>query len=102
VEVGFPPFYENASPRPGEDTAPVWTPFAGRLAQTQVTRLTSAGLYLGSSQAPFDLEGERGRPEGGDPSWRLLISRFLLSSMLGAHDILTTRLGPPGGIRCSS
>jgi hypothetical protein len=57
----FRPFYENASPAPGEDTSPVCAPLTRRLAQTQVTLLTSAGLYLRSSQAPFDVEGERAR-----------------------------------------
>lgn len=68
----FRPRYESPSPPPGEDASPVWAPVAGRLSSLAITLLSSAGLYLEGSQAPFDLEGERARPEWGDPSLRLI------------------------------
>jgi len=68
----FRPLYESPSPPPGEDVAPVWAPVARRLSASTVTLLTSAGLYVEGAQAPFDLEGERARPDWGDPSFRLI------------------------------
>jgi Glycine/sarcosine/betaine reductase selenoprotein B (GRDB) len=69
----FRPWYEGRGPFPGE-TDPVWAPFAKRLADARVALLTSAGMYVEGAQAPFDLEGERARPEWGDPSWRAIPS----------------------------
>jgi hypothetical protein len=65
----FRPIYEGRGPFPGEE-APVWAPFAKRLASSRIALLTSAGMYLESSQASFDLEREQNNPEWGDPSWR--------------------------------
>jgi len=65
----FRPLYEGRGPFPGEED-PVWKPFAKRLSESRIALLTSAGLYLKESQPPFDLDGERARPEWGDPSWR--------------------------------
>jgi hypothetical protein len=65
----FRPFYEGRGPFPGED-AVVWTPFEKRLAESRIALLTSAGIYLRSSQPPFDLEREEANPEWGDPTWR--------------------------------
>jgi D-proline reductase (dithiol) PrdB len=65
----FRPMYEGRGPFPGED-APVWAPFEKRLGASRIALLTSAGMYLESSQAPFDLEREQSHPEWGDPSWR--------------------------------
>lgn len=67
----FRPIYEGRGPFPGEE-GPVWTPFSKRLAESRIALLTSAGLYDPASQAPFDLESERKRPEWGDPSWRAI------------------------------
>lgn len=61
--------YEGRGPFPGEE-APVWAPFEKRLAEARIALLTSAGLYLKSSQPSFDLEREQNNPEWGDPSWR--------------------------------
>jgi hypothetical protein len=67
----FVPLYENAQPLPGEDE-PVFAPFEKRLAEASVTLLTSAGLYLEGSQAPFDADRERREPTWGDPTHRVL------------------------------
>lgn len=61
--------YEGRGPFPGEE-APEWAPFEKRLAEARIALLTSAGLYLKSSQPSFDLEREQNNPEWGDPSWR--------------------------------
>jgi D-proline reductase (dithiol) PrdB len=67
----FRPFYEGRGPFPGEET-PVWAPFAKRLADSKIALLSSAGLYLESSQPAFDLDRERAEPGWGDPSWRVI------------------------------
>jgi D-proline reductase (dithiol) PrdB len=67
----FIPLYSGATPEPGDD-GPVWAPFEKRLAEAQIGLLTSAGLYLDGSQAPFDGEREKGEPTWGDPSHRVL------------------------------
>jgi len=50
----------------------VWAPFEGRLAGARIALLSSAGLYMRSEQAPFDLARERREPTWGDSSYRLL------------------------------
>jgi hypothetical protein len=65
----FRPLYEGRGPLRGEE-GPVWAPFSKRLAEARIALLTSAGLYVRGSQAAFDLDAERGRPEWGDPTWR--------------------------------
>jgi len=67
----FRPLYEHPSRLPGEDE-PVWAPATKRLAETRLTLLTSAGLYVESGQPSFDLERERRDPTWGDPGWRRL------------------------------
>ena len=67
----FRPFYEGRGPFPGEE-APVWAPFAKRLADSKIALLSSAGLYLESGQPAFDLDRERAEPDWGDPSWRAI------------------------------
>lgn len=69
----FRPLYEGRGPFPGEDE-PVWAPFEKRLAQSRIALLTSAGLYVKGTQAPFDVEREQANPEWGDPSWRAIPS----------------------------
>src|SRR4029077_2148691 len=65
----FRPMYEDRGAFPGE-AAPVWAPFEKRLAAARIALLTSAGLYVRSTQPSFDLEREQNHPEWGDPSWR--------------------------------
>ena len=65
----FRPLYEGRGPFPGEE-GPVWAPFEKRLAASRIALLTSAGIYVKVSQASFDLDAERARPEWGDPTWR--------------------------------
>jgi hypothetical protein len=65
----FRAMYEGRGPFPGEE-APVWAPFEKRLAAARIALLTSAGLYVRTTQPSFDLEREQSHPEWGDPSWR--------------------------------
>jgi D-proline reductase (dithiol) PrdB len=67
----FRPLYEGRGPFPGE-SEPVWAPFAKRLADSRIALLTSAGIHLKAGQPAFDLDGERARPEWGDPTWRVI------------------------------
>jgi hypothetical protein len=69
----FRPLFEGSGPFPGED-GPVWAPFSKRLGESRIALLTSAGLYARGSHAAFDLDGERERPEWGDPTWRAIPS----------------------------
>ena len=80
----FRPFYEGRGPFPGEDTG-VWAPFEKRLAQSRIGLLTSAGIYLKSSQPAFDLEREQANPEWGDPSWRAIPASAAASDIAAAH-----------------
>jgi hypothetical protein len=65
----FRPMYEGRGAFPGEE-APVWAPFEKRLAGSRIALLTSAGIYVRSSQPSFDVDREQSEPEWGDPSWR--------------------------------
>jgi len=80
----FRPIYEGHGPFPGEE-APVWAPFAKRLASSRIALLTSAGMYLKSSQASFDLEREQNNPEWGDPSWRSIPANANATDIGVAH-----------------
>ena len=80
----FRPFYEGRGPFAGEDAA-VWAPFEKRLAESRIALLTSAGIYLKSSQPPFDLEREQANPEWGDPSWRPIPASAAASDLAVAH-----------------
>ena len=81
----FRPLYEGRGPHPGEE-APVWTPFAKRLADTRIALLSSAGLYVKGEQRAFDLERERDEPDWGDPSWRPISGRPLGVAHLHIND----------------
>jgi len=80
----FRPMYEGRGPFPGEE-APVWAPFEKRLAASRIALLTSAGLYVKSSQRSFDLEREQNHPEWGDPSWRSIPSHTDVAEIGVAH-----------------
>jgi D-proline reductase (dithiol) PrdB len=101
----FRPLFEKPPRLPGHE-APVWAPFAKRLAEAKVALLTSAGLYLKATQPPFDGEREKREPTWGDPSWRaipdyvttpelgMLHLHLNSADVLADHDIAlpTTRL----------
>jgi hypothetical protein len=80
----FRPMYEGRGPFPGEE-APVWAPFEKRLAAARIALLTSAGLYVRSTQPSFDLERERNNPEWGDPSWRSIPASVEVADIAVAH-----------------
>jgi hypothetical protein len=65
----FRPLYEGRGPFPGEEK-PVWQPFEKRLADARIALLTSAGMYVKASHAPFDVAYEQTHPDWGDPTWR--------------------------------
>ena len=65
----FRPYYEGRGPFRGEEQ-PVWAPFEKRLTDAKIALLTSAGVFMRTSQPPFDVEAEQAHPEWGDPSWR--------------------------------
>ena len=67
----FRPMYENP-PRLDREDEPVWAPFDLRLAEARIALVTSAGLYVNTTQEPFDAEGERANPYWGDPTWRAI------------------------------
>jgi len=67
----FRPLYEGRGAFPGEE-APVWAPFEKRLASSNIALLTSAGIFVKGTQAPFDLAREKANPEWGDPTWRAI------------------------------
>jgi D-proline reductase (dithiol) PrdB len=67
----FRPLFEKP-PRLAGHEAPVWAPFARRLAEAKIALLASAGLYVKATQPPFDGERERREPTWGDPSWRAI------------------------------
>ena len=80
----FRPLYEGRGAFPGEEH-PVWAPFEKRLSASRIALLTSAGIYLKTSQPSFDLDGERERPEWGDPSWRPIPSNAKPEDFAVAH-----------------
>jgi len=80
----FRPLYEGRGPFPGED-APVWARFEKRLAESRIALLTSAGIYLKSSQPAFDLEREQAHPDWGDPSWRAIAASAREADIGVAH-----------------
>ncbi len=80
----FRPLYEGRGPFPGEE-APVWAPFEKRLAESRIALLTSAGLYLKSSQPSFDLDYEQTHPDWGDPTWRSITATAKAEEIAVAH-----------------
>ena len=67
----FRPRYEAMGPSPDE-ADPVWAPFPVRLGDARIALLSSAGLSVRATQAPFDADGERANPLWGDPTWRAI------------------------------
>jgi hypothetical protein len=80
----FRPLYEGRGPLPGEED-PVWAPLEKRLSESRIALLTSAGIYLKGSQPSFDLDGERARPDWGDPSWRSIPAAAKAADLGVAH-----------------
>ena len=80
----FRPLYEGRGAFRGEEE-PVWAPFEKRLSAARIALLTSAGLYVKSAQAPFDLEREQDHPEWGDPSWRAISASTAPGDLGVAH-----------------
>lgn len=49
-----------------------WTPMTRPLDQARFGLVTSGGLYHEGHEPPFDLDGERSKPDWGDPTFRTL------------------------------
>jgi D-proline reductase (dithiol) PrdB len=67
----FRAMYEQPPRLDGEDEA-VWAPFPKRLAEASVALLSSAGVFVTATDAPFDMDRERAEPGWGDPTWRAI------------------------------
>ena len=80
----FRPFYEGRGPFSGEENA-VWAPFEKRLDESRIALLSSAGLYVKSTQPSFDLEHEQTHPDWGDPSWRAIPASTTAADIAVAH-----------------
>jgi D-proline reductase (dithiol) PrdB len=80
----FRSFYEGRGPFAGEHE-PVWAPFEKRLQESRIALLTSAGLFVKTTQPSFDLERERAHPEWGDPSWRAMPAAVDATDLGVAH-----------------
>ncbi len=52
--------------------APPWTPVTKPLSQLRIALVTTAGINVRGVEPPFDYEGERARPDWGDPTFRIL------------------------------
>ena len=76
--------FEGVGPLPGEEAA-IWATFEKRLADSLISLLTSAGIYLKDKQPSFDLEHEQTNPEWGDPSWRSIPAGYLPDDIGVAH-----------------
>ncbi len=63
----------------------MWAPFEKRLGSAGIALLSSAGIFVKGTQASFDLERERARPEWGDPSWRAIPSSSRAPDLGVAH-----------------
>lgn len=51
---------------------PPWTPVVRPLSELRIALVTTAGINVRGLEAPFDYEGERQRPNWGDPTYRML------------------------------
>jgi D-proline reductase (dithiol) PrdB len=80
----FRPLYEGRGALPGEEDQ-VWAPFAGRLSESRIALLSSAGFYVKGSQRAFDLDAEKERPEWGDPTWRSIPANARPEELAVAH-----------------
>lgn len=63
----------------------MWAPFEKRLAASRIALLTSAGMYLKSSQPSFDLDREQTHPDWGDPTWRSIPATANREEIAVAH-----------------
>ena len=84
----FRPGFESA---PIAESTPVWSPLRCPLPEARVALLTSAGLYLRSSQESFDLEREKREPHWGDPTYRILPQSMRQEEVDAAHLHINTR-----------
>jgi D-proline reductase (dithiol) PrdB len=74
-----------------EVPGPVWSPLARPVSEARIALLTSAGLYLKDSQAPFDEERERANPLWGDPTYRIIPRDVKQEQIAASHLHLNTR-----------
>ena len=81
----LPRSFRAAYELPPTDEPAVWAPFDQRLAESTITLLSSAGLYVEHEQPSFDLDREREEPTWGDPSHRIIPSRCPPLAMAHLH-----------------
>jgi D-proline reductase (dithiol) PrdB len=62
-----------------------WTPLVRPLNQARFSLITSGGLYHLGHEPPFDLDGERDRPDWGDPSYRTLPADMDVNDVRVSH-----------------
>lgn len=74
--------YESA---PHLDHEPIWAEFSKPVDEARVALLSSAGVFLPATQAPFDLEREKREPTWGDPTLRLIPSDVTQDQIGAAH-----------------
>lgn len=78
----FIPMFEAI---PVRETEPVWAELKVPVSEARVALLSSAGMFLPASQAPFDVEREKAEPEWGDPTYRLIPSDTSQGDIDAAH-----------------
>ena len=78
----FRPMYENT---PTFTHEPVWSPFEKSLSEARIALLSSSGIFLPGSQAPFDMETERQNPTWGDPTLRLIPASVTQNQVGASH-----------------
>ena len=74
--------YETVTGAPNE---PVWADPPEDVSRAKVALLTSAGVYLPATQAPFDLDRERSDPFWGDPTYREIPTEVTQEEIGVAH-----------------
>ena len=67
-----------------------WTPLSRPVNQSRFGLVTSGGLYHRGHEPPFDTEGERQKPDWGDPSYRTLPADMDPGEVAASHLHLNT------------
>jgi len=68
-----------------------WTPLSKPVSQSRFGLVTSGGLYHRDHEPPFDTEGERLKPDWGDPGYRTLPADIDTTEVAVSHLHLNSR-----------